>query len=236
MGTFGGTQPIVTDGLVFTVDAANYESYTSGSNIWNDLSGNGNHVNLYNTPTFTEGKDFALTFDGADEYAQMDSITYNRNKFSVEVWGKWPVAHPTWVGTLFCKWLIGTGNGNEFALGGQGSSGPSPIQFTITNGSTNITATSSFNYTADTWYQIVGVFDSGSHKLYVNGNEEYNGTAPFTEVRTNDTKFTLASIGTNVLNYTCNCEIASIRMYSSKALSSTEITQNYNALKSRFGY
>lgn len=231
-GFVGPEIPGVTDGLLFAFDAA--LSYQSGSTWSSQISPSSYTTTLYNTPTFTEGKDFALTFDGADEYAQMDSVTYDRNKFSVEVWGKWPVAHPTWVGTLFCKWAIGTSNSNEFTLGGQGSSGPSPIQFLVTNGSTNVSATSSFNYTADTWYQIVGVFDSGSHKLYVNGEEEYDGTTSFTEVRTNSTKFTLASIGTNVLSYTCNCEIASIRMYSSKALSSTEVLQNYNALKSRF--
>ena len=30
MGTFGDAQPIVTDGLVFAVDAANYESGADG--------------------------------------------------------------------------------------------------------------------------------------------------------------------------------------------------------------
>ena len=234
MATNGGPN-IIEDGLVFALDAANYKSYTSSSSTWSDLSSNGHDGVLINEPTFNSENGGSIVFDGADEYAQMDSITYDRNKFSVEVWGKWPIAHPNWVGTLFGKWAIGISNNNEFNLGGQGSSGPSPIQFTVTNGSTNVPATSSFNYTADTWYQIVGVFDSGSHKLYVNGEEEYNGTTPFTEVRTNNTNFTLASIGTNVLNYTCNCEIASIKMYSSKALSSTEITQNYNSLKSRFG-
>ena len=231
-GFVGPEIPGVTDGLLFAFDAA--LSYQSGSTWSSQISPSLYTTTLYNTPTFTEGKDVALTFDGADEYAQMDSTTYDRNKFSVEVWGKWPVAHPTWVGTLFCKWAIGTSNGNEFTLGAQGATGPSPIQFLVTNGSTNVAATSSFNYTADTWYQMVGVFDSGSHKLYVNGEEEYDGTTSFTEVKTNNTKFTLASIGTNVLSYTCNCEIASIRMYSSKALSSTEVLQNYNALKSRF--
>ena len=109
------------------------------------------------------------------------------------------------------------------------------MAFTITNGSTNVSAATSFNYSVDTWYHLVGTFDNGSHKLYVNTSEEYSGTTTFTEVRTNNTKFTLASIGSNVLNYTCNCEISSIRLYSSKALTPQEVTQNYNALKGRFG-
>jgi hypothetical protein len=231
-GFVGPEIPGVTDGLLFAFDAA--LSYQSGSTWLSQTPPSLYTTTLYNNPTFTRNKDSALTFDGADEYAQIDPITYDRSKFSVEVWGKWPIAHPYWVGILFGKWYVGISTANEFTLGGEGSLGPSPIQFTITDGSTNVSATSSFNYTVDTWYQMVGVFDSGSHKLYVNGEEEYDGTTPFTEVRTNNTKFTLASIAANVLNYTCNCEIASIRMYSSKALSASEVLQNYNALKSRF--
>jgi hypothetical protein len=37
---------IVTNGLVLALDAANTKSYISGSTTWNDLSGNGNHATL----------------------------------------------------------------------------------------------------------------------------------------------------------------------------------------------
>jgi hypothetical protein len=41
-----GGPGIVTDGLVLLLDAANPDSYTSGSLIWHDLSGNSRHFNL----------------------------------------------------------------------------------------------------------------------------------------------------------------------------------------------
>ncbi len=39
MAGFTGASPIVTDGLVFAVDAANYKSYTSDNTTWADLAG-----------------------------------------------------------------------------------------------------------------------------------------------------------------------------------------------------
>lgn len=49
MAIFKNTSPIVTDGLVLYLDAANRQSYSSGSAVWNDLSGN--KLNGVLTPT-----------------------------------------------------------------------------------------------------------------------------------------------------------------------------------------
>jgi len=68
MGTFGGAQPIVTDGLVFAVDAANYESYPGSGTTWSDLSGNGNDGTLINGPTFDSENAGGLTFDMTNDY------------------------------------------------------------------------------------------------------------------------------------------------------------------------
>ena len=57
---------IVTDGLVFCVDALDTTSYSSGSTNWNDLVSS-NNATLTNGPvhnnnhmTFTEGTDHAV--------------------------------------------------------------------------------------------------------------------------------------------------------------------------------
>ena len=40
---------IITNGLVFNLDAGNPSSYNGSGNTWTDLTGNGNNVTLTNT-------------------------------------------------------------------------------------------------------------------------------------------------------------------------------------------
>lgn len=60
----------VTTGLVLHLDAAKVDSYPKSGTTWFDLSGNGNHVTLYNGVSFSNGN---LIFDGINDYARTDS-------------------------------------------------------------------------------------------------------------------------------------------------------------------
>ena len=92
--------------------------------------------------------------------------------------------------------------------------------------------------TLSTWYNIVGVYNSASNlgKIYVNGLEvdssstsgvlDYTGVnnlriGATTENNSSDTRF-------------FNGDVSKVQIYN-KALSSDEITQNFNAAKTRFG-
>lgn len=58
--------------LIFYVDASNSKSYPGTGSIWTDISGNGNHFTLYNTPTYTTVASTGsyLTFNGSNQYAR----------------------------------------------------------------------------------------------------------------------------------------------------------------------
>jgi len=56
---------IVTDGLVLALDAANHKSYPGSGTTWYDLSGNGNNGTLTNGPVFSNNK---ITTDGIDDH------------------------------------------------------------------------------------------------------------------------------------------------------------------------
>lgn len=58
--------------LIFYVDASNSKSYPGTGSIWTDISGNGNHFTLYNTPTYTTVASTGsyLTFNGTNQYAR----------------------------------------------------------------------------------------------------------------------------------------------------------------------
>ena len=64
---------IVTDGLVFAVDAANPSSYVSGSSgtLWSDLKKT-NNVTLLNGPVFDTSNQGCINFDGVNDNAQIE--------------------------------------------------------------------------------------------------------------------------------------------------------------------
>lgn len=64
---------ISKDGLVLYLDAANPKSYTSGSSIWYDISGNNNHFNLINSPAPTGSY---LYFNGINQRADCVNTTF----------------------------------------------------------------------------------------------------------------------------------------------------------------
>ena len=63
---------IVTDGLVFCVDAANKRSYPGAGTAWTDLTANKNNVTLVNGVTFDSNNAGGIAFDGTN-----DRVTIN---------------------------------------------------------------------------------------------------------------------------------------------------------------
>jgi hypothetical protein len=64
---------ISKDGLVLYLDASNPKSYTSGSSVWYDISGNNNHFNLINSPAPTGSY---IYFNGVNQRADCVNTTF----------------------------------------------------------------------------------------------------------------------------------------------------------------
>lgn len=73
--SLGHGASVVRDGLVLHLDAANTKSYPGSGSTWFDLSGNGNHVSIVNSPTYTSNNKGSFIFDGVDEYLGDITIT-----------------------------------------------------------------------------------------------------------------------------------------------------------------
>jgi hypothetical protein len=80
------------------------------------------------------------------------------------------------------------------------------------------------------WYHIVGIYESGRQQIFVNGQLITSGT------NTDTITFYNQPVWIGRANYGgyFNGGISVVRYYN-KALSSTEVLQNYNAQKIRFG-
>ena len=67
---------IVTDGLVFCVDAGDKMSYPGAGTTWTDLSKNRNNGTLTNGPTFNSANGGSIVFDGTNDYANMSNFNF----------------------------------------------------------------------------------------------------------------------------------------------------------------
>ena len=214
---------IITDGLVFAVDAADRNSYTNGSNTWYDWSGNGNNGTLTNGPTFDEANGGSIVFDGTDDYATPNFTLNGSQPLTVSCWFNLDTVSKNWHSIIdafkdandrnFQLWCDNVGKIRVFHLG-------SPHSGTYTL-SPNI------------WYNAIFTYPgSGLGTLYVNGNiTDLNvpkGSGGGGDIQLNIGRRTDGSVN----SYT-NGSISNIHIYN-RALTASEISQNYNALKSRF--
>jgi hypothetical protein len=66
--------------LIFYLDAANPKSYSGSGSTWYDLTANGNHFTLFNTPTYTSNGTTGtyLSFNGSNQYVRStNAINFN---------------------------------------------------------------------------------------------------------------------------------------------------------------
>jgi len=230
----GPRESIVTDGLVMYLDAANPRSYPGTGTAWNDMAGKNNGV-LTNGPTFSPAYSGGLVFDGIDDYAEMNNKNYNRSAITVESFFKFNNYYASGykVG-IIGTWQTGAGNNNEFLLvSGITSASPGLPNFGIQINTIKYGSTGTTVMQPGIWYHLAGTYDGSNVKVYVNGNVEGNQTPAIGIIDTIITQpLLLAAFGSSK-NYNSDITISIARIYN-RALSPSEVLQNFNATRSRY--
>jgi hypothetical protein len=214
-----GNPSIVTNGLILNLDAANTKSYPGTGTSWRDLSGNNNTGTLTNSPTFSRDGGGSIVFNGTNQSANVGNI----NPISGATFSAWININGanTNYGTIFSRWNI---SGNAFFIG-TNINASSQIQVYF-NSILNLTITS---LELNKW-MLLTISHSGSTVIaYINA------------IQTNSAASSLVSGGgttsigydINRTNYPFKGNISNTQIYN-RALTASEIQQNYNALKSRF--
>jgi hypothetical protein len=228
---FNYSPKTVTDGLVLYLDAANIKSYISGSLIWNDLSKSQTSGSLINGPTYTSVNGGGIVFDGSNDNVNIKSTTSTVYTANIS----WEfVTKPTLTAAyrpVFSKSDYTDASGFMALF-----YNPNEMSFRI-NASDVASATRAIDYKFPTGLSVSGIYnhavltyDGSYFRLYQNGT--LIGTS------------TLWSngLGTNIKNQVLgtfwagnwNGDMCLFKQYS-KALSLSEIQQNFNATKTRFG-
>ena len=203
---------IVTNGLVLALDAADKNSYSGTGTTWKDLSGNANNGTLTNGPTFSQANGGSIVFDGTDDYVTTSFATTSGQAVS------------------YCGWVYSTESTATYK-NFVDSLAESPMIWWNTSGQIEFDAS---RYTTTTVYRNQWVYVSlskpagnSSASYYVNGVLVGTGTAYTTLVST-PTLFNRGAAQTWKGNG------AVVQIYN-RALSATEVLQNYNVQKTRFG-
>ena len=238
---------IVTSGLVLYLDAANPESYVSGSTAWNDISRGGNNGTLVNGPTFNSANGGSIVFDGVNDFVSGSDTPFRfTNTFTLDAWVYFN-------GSNIDGTIIGKRNGspfNQYSLsiysgdpyvGGVGKVATffGRIDQTPGGGSNPFDITLTYTLPSAGFYNIVASINATSQTLYVNGVARAT-----TSVNISSNTFNISgrdlligatrnNAGTGIIGpFPGN--IYNVKIYN-RALSAEEILQNYNATKTRFG-
>ena len=217
---------IVTDGLVLSLDAADRNSYPGSGTTWTDMSGNGNNGTLTNGPTFSNN---SIVFDGVDDYVTIpNSSTVQVDSFTLEGW-VYPLDDtnpPSGQGFHIMR------KEGSFILTHHWNSSQRVGLWMQRSSTTSWEATfSSTPVPINTWSYIVATYDNLATRIYNNAVQVGTVSRPGTTKVSTNAILVNGQVSNSLPK---NYNLAGVKIYN-RALSASEVAQNYNAQKSRFG-
>ena len=247
---------IVRSGLITHLDVADKKSYAgSGAATWYDLSGYGEHYTLYNSPTFANNFGGELQFDGVNDYARRRNSNINtllQGSVTIEMWIR------TYTGGTFggynCRLMsvandAGTGSDSTSTQGTDNDNtyfnivsqnGANYMQLNGWSG-TYISENSPTYLNTNTYWQVVftaSVAGGGVlQNYYLNGGFKFGPYGWTKNPFSGNNNITLAmhSAGAVTNPLSISKPAFAIFKFYNRVLSASEILQNYNATKGRFG-
>ena len=208
---------IVTDGLVIYLDAANTRSYSGSGTSSNSLVG-GIGATLVNGVGFTSSNNGAFTFDGSNDYINFgNSSAVQQSSGTLSAWAK----------------ASSPGGGYRGIIAKQGAYGLFYTDSVLVayDWAADAPRSTGVNIADNTWKNVVLTYQSGvsnGTRIYINGVSVLTTTITVL----NQTGNLFGGAEANAGQY-ASCQISLFNMYN-RALSATEVLQNYNATKGRY--
>jgi hypothetical protein len=228
-GIVDNIQRIVTSGLVLNLDAANPLSYPGSGSTWTDLSGNGNNGTIVGA-TFNSANGGIFVFNnptsaGSSEYVNMGANFVGQpTAFTVNHFIYLEASQSQ--RTIFSNYEFPSNSG---WVTGISDSTNNVLKFYLGSA----TLFSSTTLSNQVWYNVAITYDSGNPKIYINGVLDASSSNTINYVAGNTLNNEIGRLSGLAFQYFYGS--IGIAMYYNRALSATEITQNFNAQKSRFG-
>jgi hypothetical protein len=222
----------VTDGLIVHLDCGNTRSYAGSGTSILSLSGLGNTGILINGPTFSSSNGGQIIFDGTNDYIKLpanNAYNLNNGSLTIEVFysiinpiigERMILEHNTWQAAGLYQLTFATNNVYRYNfpeawVGGQ------QLDYTDTNLELN------------KWTHVVAHFNTNTNtsRLYINTQLKTERTDITAELGNSSSDiFIFCRNGTGLF---LAAKLGYIKLYN-RALTATEILQNYHAAKGRY--
>ena len=230
----------VTDGLDFYVDPANPKSYPgTGTSVY-DISGNGYVGTLVNGPIYNSTY---FTFDGSNESLRFgDIVDRSTAPFTISTWVRKTGDSPQSIygGGIVTKGSFGGGVAGYSLTILDTTYFDGVAGFQVRTAATAYSVNTEDTFPSNEWVYLTGVRDTVNEEIRYYNNTQLIGTTSVTNTLDIDSPyyFTIGalnavSVGTSYYRH-FKGDISSVYGYS-RTLTFSEIEQNYNALKGRFG-
>jgi len=207
---------IITNGLVVHLDAGDPRSYTGSGTTWSDLSGNGLDATLTNGPTYSNVNNGTIVLDGVNDYIQLPTSS------SLTMTGDF----------TFSCWILLRTNATSPHIWS------TPDAQTLQLNLSDIIYYNSTNgnqvfgsYTTNNWYNIVLSRTGSTMTAFLNGQRKFSNTYSVTH------NFSGIGIGYRSISptgYYWPGNLPNVNVYN-RGLSSSEVMQNFNAMRVRYG-
>jgi hypothetical protein len=219
--------PIVKDDLVLHLDAGYSKSYSGTGATWHDLSGKRNNGTLVNGVGYFDDNLGSLSFDGVDDYISSFPIQLSgTGSNTINVWFKVLTTSRTGLcgtrGALVATGWVLTVNRNAAGRLTYFHTGGSELELNA-------------GILTNTWYCATSTYNTSSAivTLYLNGNQIGSPQSSFSTISASSFNGVIGAEDEQ-FNTKFNGNIAQVSIYN-RALTASEVAQNFNALRNRFG-
>lgn len=228
--SFPSAENIVTDGLIFRVDAGDPASYTGTGTTWTDVI-NGNNGTINNGAAYNSAQGGYFQFDGVDDQVDFGNPTiFQSYPLSIDTWFYADSINSKNDGIITKGITRGSTSQRNFDIFGNGTN----LIFVISNGLSYVVNISSTYPSLTAWHHLSlswdGTTGTNGAKMYLDGALFAQGTANGIDFATSQNIF----VGGSRAGFYFDGRISMVKMYD-KVLSAAEALQNYNASKDRYG-
>ena len=226
------TNNYVNTNLFLNLDAGNSSSYSGTGTTWADLSGNSRNATLINNPTFNSSQNGYFHFtDTSFQYADTTTVPSLTN-WTIEAWYR-PTKSLTGKVTAILTNQFDLTNKINYSLGNIFA----PTSYNICGGFYDGTwrRTTGLVPTLNTWYQGAVTYNGSVITQYSNGTSQTTLTYAGTSQSGGTVR--IARRWDSPDNDSGNFfdgDISIVRIYNT-SLSPSQILQNYNAVRGRYG-
>ena len=232
------TNELVTDNLFLHLDASDSASYPGSGNTWYDLTANNNDATI-NGATYSTTDGGLFDLDGSNDnisIPHVSSLSLSTSaQRTIQVWVKIDVLPALNIQIpVFGK--LSSSFGFDGYWGGLFSNGG--VVRCVTNGtSVQRVSNSTLTVSTNTWYLFTFISQitntSNTTKVYIN-ETEYITNAHGTDSYSESNPLYLGYIGSGVSSNYLNGKIGACYFYT-KGLTASEVSENFNATKTRYG-